>query len=74
MIMHTLIFYIIIIIIIIIINCKWVVPGGSGTTIHNTTQYTKNTKKQNNTYTLKTIHNAIITNTNTVATLKVWSL
>jgi hypothetical protein len=38
------------------------VPGGSGTTIHNTVQY--NTQKtQNNTYTLKTIHNAIIKNT-----------
>jgi hypothetical protein len=40
---------IIIIIIIIIINCKWYVPGGSGTTIHSTIQYytiqyTKNTK------------------------------
>jgi hypothetical protein len=28
----------IIIIIIIIINCKWYVPGGSGTRIHNTIQ------------------------------------
>jgi hypothetical protein len=45
------------------------VPGGSGTTIYNAIQYTTNKKQkktqetQNNTYTLKTIHNAIITNT-----------
>jgi type IV secretory pathway TrbL component len=49
---------IIIIIIIIIITGSGYVLGGSGTTIHNTMQY--NTQK---TYTLKTIHNAIITNT-----------
>jgi hypothetical protein len=35
------------------------VPGGSGTTIHNTILY----NTQNNTYTLKTIHNTNITNT-----------
>jgi hypothetical protein len=49
----------------ILLTASGYVPGGSGTTIHNTIQYnTQQTQKtENNTYTLKTIHNAIITNT-----------
>ena len=49
--------HIIIIIIIIIINCKWVCTRW---------QWYYNTQKtQNNTYTLKTIHNKKVTNTET---------
>jgi hypothetical protein len=40
---------IIIIIIIISLDCKWVIPGGSGTTIrHNTQKYTCHTKWHTN--------------------------
>jgi hypothetical protein len=49
---------------LLLLTASGYIPGGSGTTIHNTIQYTKNTKKHKNiTYTLKTIHNTIITNT-----------
>jgi hypothetical protein len=49
------------ILLLLLLTASGYVPGGSGTTIHNT-KYNKilyNT--QNNTYTLKTIHNAKIT-------------
>ena len=55
---------------LLILTASGYVPGGSGTKIHNTIQYynIQYTKKQNNTYTLKTIHNPttnIITQNNT---------
>jgi hypothetical protein len=46
---------------LLILTANGYVPGGSDTTIHNTIQYIQ--KTQNNTYTLKTIHNTKITNT-----------
>jgi hypothetical protein len=47
---------------LLLLTASGYVPGGSGTTIHNTILY--NTQKaQNNTYTLETIHNTKITNT-----------
>jgi hypothetical protein len=49
----------------LLLTASGYVPGGSGTTTHNTIQYTKNIRTQNNTYTLKTIHNTKITNNNT---------
>jgi hypothetical protein len=39
---------------LLLLTASGYVPGGSGTTVHNTIQY----NTQNNTYTLKTIHNA----------------
>jgi hypothetical protein len=50
--------------VLLLLTASGYVPGGSSTTIHNTIQY--NTQKtQNKTYTLKTIHTTIITNTMT---------
>jgi hypothetical protein len=49
-------------VLLLILTVSGYVPSGSDTTIHNTIQY--NTQKtQNNTYTLKRIHNTKITNT-----------
>jgi hypothetical protein len=48
----------------LLLTASGYVPGGSGTTIHSAIQYNKikYTKTQNNTYTLKRIHNTKITN------------
>ena len=50
---------------IIIINCKWICTRWQWyyNTQYNTQKHKRTQKSQNNTYTLKIIHNAIITNT-----------
>jgi hypothetical protein len=52
--------HLLLLLLLLLLTASGYVPGGSDTTLHNTIQYTKT---QNNTYTLKTIHTTIITNT-----------
>jgi hypothetical protein len=59
----TVLLLLLLLILLLILSASGYVPGGSGTTIHNTIQCNTIHKKHKITHTLKTIHNAKITNT-----------